>query len=100
MDQISPEAIAFNHALISKTRIIGMITGGVVAGIFGLDGFQGILFYFLANILTSVAIWNSLNFKAFPFFKDLGSIVTGGLFSDVMSYLLFWVMFYNIVHIL
>ena len=56
MDQISLEAMAFNNGLISKTRIVGMITGGIVAGIFGFDGFQGILFYFFANILTSVAI--------------------------------------------
>ena len=54
--EAAPEIVRFNNALISKTRALSMITGGVVAGIFGLDGVQGFLFYFLCAFMSSFAI--------------------------------------------
>ena len=43
---VSLEAVKFNDGLVNKSRTIAMITAGVTAGIFGLDGIQGLLFYF------------------------------------------------------
>ncbi|CAI2385382.1 unnamed protein product [Moneuplotes crassus] len=96
----SKEAEMFNDALVAKAKVLGFITGGMVAGTLGLEGVQGFIFYFITHIICSACICFSLNFTAMPFFKDLSAIMTGNIFTNLLSYLLFWVMFYNLIYVL
>jgi hypothetical protein len=58
------------------------------------------LFYFFLVAFVSLVIALRLGFDARPYFKSLGQAVTTGLFSNVLTYLLLWVMFYNLVYVL
>lgn len=77
-----------------------LIFGGIAAGIFGLDGLQGLVFYFGMVIFVSFVIGAVLGFKGEPYFKGLWDPLTTGLFSNILTYLLMWVMFYNFVYVL
>ena len=79
---------------------MSLIFGGMTAGIFGFDGLQGMLFYFGLIVFVSVVIAARLGFNAKPFFMNLAQAVTTGLFSNVLTYLLLWVMLYNFVYVL
>ncbi len=77
-----------------------LIFGGVTAGIFGLDALQGLIFYFAMVTFVSVVIAVRLGFQAKPYFRNFQDAITTGLTSNILTYLLMWVMFYNLVYVL
>ena len=58
------------------------------------------MFYLVSYIMMSVFLLFRMNFSAEPYFKSLWEVAIGSVSKDLMSYLLFWVMFFNLVHIL
>jgi hypothetical protein len=67
---------------------------GAAAGVIGLEGLQGILFYLLASLYLSAILYL---FQTT--YYSITSILTDGLASATQSYVLFWTLFYGIVHI-
>lgn len=99
-DLFSPQTIIFNNQLLEKARTMTLIFGGITAGILGLDGLQGLIFYFGLITFVSLVLAISLGFSAKPYFRSFGEAIGAGLTSNVLTYLLMWVMFYNLVYVL
>lgn len=72
----------------------------MAAGIFGLDGLQGMLFYLVLVAFVSLVIAVRLGFKGEPYFVKLTQALTTGLTSNGLTYLLMWVMLHNLVYVL
>ena len=72
---ISEAAVRGNAAILDYCRTSVSALSGATAGILGLTGLHGFIFYFLASVLLSVLI--------------------GGLFT----YVLFWTFLYGMVHV-
>jgi hypothetical protein len=77
-----------------------LIFGGITAGIFGFDGLQGMMFYLALIAFVSLVIAVRLGFSAKPYFMSLSQAVTTGLFNNMLTYMLLWVMFHNLVYVL
>jgi len=92
--------MANNLKQITKCRTLTLIFGGTTAGIFGFDGLQGMMFYLALITIVSFAILAGLGFKGKPYFTKMSEAATTGLFSNLLTYLLMWVMFYNLVYVL
>ena len=92
--------MARNLAHIQNARTLSLIIGGVTAGIFGFDGAYGMAFYVFLVFLTSLFIGLCLGFQGKPYFSSLTQAITSGLFTNMLTYLLMWVMFYNLVYVL
>lgn len=71
---------------------------GIVAGILNLTGIYGFLFYFIQFFIIGVIILLN-NVSKSNCFTDLSSLIHFGLVSNLMIYVIFWIMFYNFVHI-
>jgi hypothetical protein len=69
---------------------------GAAAGVLGLEGLQGVLFYLLASLYLSAILYL---FQATYTTTKTSTILTDGLASAAQSYVLFWTLFYGIVHI-
>lgn len=72
----------------------------MTAGIFGFDGLYGMMFYLGLIIFSSLMIAFCLKFEAKPYFVNLSEATTSGLFTNLLTYLLMWVMFHNFVYVL
>ena len=72
----------------------------MTAGIFGLDGLQGLLFYIFLIGFVSLIVAVRLGFSPQPYFVKLSQALTTGMFSNGLTYLLMWVMFHNLVYVL
>jgi len=82
---------------ISYRRCIGSIAGGSIAGILGLTGIYGALFYGVVMLSISAAILLKTNVQPDRyFFSPWSTIFVGGIFDRniLLSYLLFWTFFY------
>ena len=73
---------------------------GIAAGIYGFDGLMGIVFYFLMDLLVGLVISAHLGFKASPYFLNFRQIILMGLMGNFMTFMVIWVLFYNLVFIL
>lgn len=93
-------ALTQNLQVTEKCRTQTLIFGGIAAGIFGLDGLYGMTFYLALLIVVSIVMAASLGFKGEPYFVKLSQALTAGLFSNLLTYMLMWVMFHNLVYVL
>ncbi|KAI5075572.1 hypothetical protein GOP47_0009648 [Adiantum capillus-veneris] len=84
---------------IYYSRTFLSIIGGVIAGILGLTGIAGFLFYFAIMMATSAAVAVKAGFNVERFFDSWNRITLDGLTAGLMSFVLFWVFAYDIVHI-
>ena len=72
---------------------------GLVAGILGLTGIWGALCYFAANGLISAVLYQTLGTRRQKFFPSKKSYFLDGLTAQIATFILFWTLAYDIVHI-
>ena len=89
-----------NKKALMDARVLTTIFTGIAAGILGFDGPLGVIFYFGIDFVVSLLILMRFGFKAEPYFMDLNSIFSTGLVSNVMTFMVTWVLFHNLVYIL
>lgn len=102
--QVSQEALAYNSMQVHNlyfplSRTFQSIIGGVLTGILGFNGLWGFVLFFAYAILGSALLWVVLGNKSSTYFLSTSQLLSGWK-TGLMEYLLFWIMFYNIVYIL
>ena len=73
---------------------------GIAAGILGFDGPMGILFYFAADIVVGMLLVLRFGLNVERYFLSVWSIFTQGLMANTMTFMVFWILFHNLVYIL
>ena len=64
----SSQAIGNNKRGVIQARTLGTVWIGMAAGIFNLESVNGILFYFLADLVFSLCVALRYGFRATPYF--------------------------------
>ena len=101
MEFYDQNRIMQNSQAIDWARTVMGVVGGVVTGILGLTGFNGFISFIVFHMITSVVILLKMNFdssKYLPGSKPLSFLFTN-ITGCIMEHLLFWTMFYGIVHV-
>ena len=65
----------------------------------GITGVPGFAFFLIATMMLSVGLFLKVKCDPKPFFKLPNDIWFQGISEAAMSYILFWTLFYDIVHI-
>jgi len=95
----SMERIGYNVRFINTCRTFVAIVAGMAAGILGIEGVAGFVAFLLSTGVLSVALYLKVSCDPKPFFKKPNDVWTEGISQAAMSYILFWTLFYDIVHI-
>uniref|UniRef100_A0A7S0Q1B5 ER membrane protein complex subunit 6 n=1 Tax=Coccolithus braarudii TaxID=221442 RepID=A0A7S0Q1B5_9EUKA len=95
----SMEKIAFNTRSLNYCRVFVAIVSGAAAGILGLEGLIGFLAFFITTFALSAGAYLVVGCEPKPYFKLSADVWTEGIKDGMMSYILFWTLFYDIVHI-
>eukprot|EP00850_Spirogloea_muscicola_P015410 SM000117S25530 [mRNA] locus=s117:432074:433584:+ [translate_table: standard] len=93
------ENVQNNVRILYYSRTFLSIFGGVAAGILGLTGLAGFFFYILVMLLSSVAVLLKARLDVGAYFPSWQQLVLDGIGQGMMSYVLFWTLAYDIVHI-
>ena len=97
---LDEEVLKKNKEKITSVRFYSAILAGIFAGIFALSGLMGFCFYLVNYVFATLIIFaHSLISKKGNYFPSIASHLSAGLFDHGMVYMIFWVMFYNLVHI-
>lgn len=75
------------------------IVSGMAAGIMGLTGLLGFAIFLLTTCILSVLMFFKMGGQPKPYFKKPEEVWSEGVMAAMMSYILFWTLFYDIVHI-
>lgn len=86
---------------ILVSRFYTTVLAGVIAGITNLTGLNGFVFYFIYFIIVGLIIHtsHSVASEKGTHFLSNSTYILNGCMGNIMVYLIFWVMFYNFVHI-
>ena len=58
------------------------------------------LFYFAVDFLIGILLLVNYGFKADPFFPSIANILVNGLWSNIMTFMVMWVLMHNLVYVL
>eukprot|EP00252_Welwitschia_mirabilis_P014311 TRINITY_DN31485_c0_g1_i1.p1 TRINITY_DN31485_c0_g1~~TRINITY_DN31485_c0_g1_i1.p1 ORF type:complete len:123 (-),score=17.63 TRINITY_DN31485_c0_g1_i1:385-753(-) len=93
------ENLQNNMKITYYSRTFLSIIGGVIAGILGLTGLKGFIFYFLLMAMTSFGVIAKCKFNIHEYFDSWNRVLLDGITGGLMSFVLFWTFAYDIVHI-
>ena len=95
----SDASIRYNDYLLDYCQTSMSALSGSAAGIMGLTGLSGFVFYFVCSLFLSLVILLYLGARVSKFFASKQAIVTGTLWSGLQTYLLFWTFMFGMVHV-
>ncbi|XP_076867760.1 ER membrane protein complex subunit 6-like [Brachyhypopomus gauderio] len=96
---ISEVSVRGNGAVLEYCRTSVSALSGATAGILGLTGLYGFIFYFLASFFLSVLLILKAGRRWNKGFKSRRLLFTGGLVGGLFTYVLFWTFLYGMVHV-
>lgn len=92
-------AIRYNDFLLEYCQTSMSALSGCAAGILGLTGLNGFIFYFIFSFTLSAFILFNGKKDLSNYFLSKSSIFTSTLWSGVQTFLLFWTFMYGMVHV-
>eukprot|EP00457_Paulinella_chromatophora_P018274 gb/GEZN01019545.1/.p1 GENE.gb/GEZN01019545.1/~~gb/GEZN01019545.1/.p1 ORF type:complete len:112 (-),score=12.36 gb/GEZN01019545.1/:363-698(-) len=98
-ERLSPKNLQHNNLLLNNSRVLTACVSGFVAGVLGLTGWSGLFFYVFATALTSGFLFLKSDFHPEIYFQSWTSLAFDGVSGAFMSYLLFWTLVYNGLHV-
>ncbi|XP_014663245.1 PREDICTED: ER membrane protein complex subunit 6-like [Priapulus caudatus] len=92
-------AIRNNAAVIDYCRTSLSALSGCTAGILGLTGLNGFIFYFVTALCLSVVLLMKGGNDWSRYFMSRTSLASNGLLGGLFTYVLFWTFLYGMVHV-
>mmetsp|Transcript_29481 Transcript_29481/g.64408 ORF Transcript_29481/g.64408 Transcript_29481/m.64408 type:complete len:122 (-) Transcript_29481:330-695(-) len=96
---LSMENVQKNMRAVVFCRTFISIVAGIVAGILGLTNVAGFTSYFVMMGMVSLGLAARTNFDPTAYYPTTSKITYDGITSGLMTFVLFWTLFYDIVHI-
>jgi len=98
--RVSMESLMINGSQINRVRVLMCIVSGIICGILGLTGLQGLLFFIITSIVTDLALITKMKFNLKEYTNSpIYQFLPEGLSSTVMSFILFWTLSFAVVYI-
>ena len=97
---LSALSVRNNTLTIQYARSSLAAIAGAAAGILGLQGLAGFLFYILASAIMSALLYlYSARLSPKTYFARPATVWTAEVGGNLFSYVLFWTLAYGLVHI-
>ncbi|KAI3633744.1 hypothetical protein MIR68_008076 [Amoeboaphelidium protococcarum] len=95
------ESLLRNQKAVRLIRDASSPLFGMCAGILGLTSYMGFVFYFAMSALLSgmILVFVGKGAHHSKYFPSLTWLLTEGVFGNVLSFVLFWTLFYGLVHV-
>lgn len=97
----SMENVQKNEQAVEFCHTAMCVVAGCIAGITGMTGLSGFAFLAAMYIVTATALWVfklRMDVKVY-FNTNTPAFIFSGVFSQALSFILFWTLSYGLVHI-
>mmetsp|Transcript_9241 Transcript_9241/g.11189 ORF Transcript_9241/g.11189 Transcript_9241/m.11189 type:complete len:90 (+) Transcript_9241:3-272(+) len=86
--------------LLTSCRTFSAILGGILAGIFRVEGLQyGLLLFAIVQLFGSLLLYLRLGGNGKKYFISEKDVAIGQLSTGLMGFVLMWTLVYDCVHI-
>ncbi|KAF2874815.1 Rab5-interacting protein-domain-containing protein [Massariosphaeria phaeospora] len=92
-------SVQHNTQVVSNIRNLTASLFGVAAGTLGLESYPGFIFYLVGTLIVSALIY-AFRAEGKPseyFYRPLGDLWGGDVFSGLSGFVLTWTLFYGLV---
>lgn len=96
---VYPPNLEHNTGVVNFSRVFTSIAAGCAAGVLGFTGLYGVVFFLVSVAASSALLWAKTSGDVETFFPNTAALVTTSLFPGVMTFVLFWTLLYNMVHV-
>ncbi|KAH6572387.1 hypothetical protein BASA50_007045 [Batrachochytrium salamandrivorans] len=98
--QLSGDCLKYNFKSIDYARSSLALFSGAAAGILGLQGLYGFLFYLVVSLGMSLSYYfYTTGMKPAVYLPTSAQVWTQGVFTNLSSYVLFWTLAFGLVHV-
>ena len=98
-EQYNPLAIRNNLSVVDYCRAFLALISGSAAGILGLTGLQGFIFYFGLSFILSVLLVYKTGKNWDRYYLSRWSMWGSGMLGELFTYLLVWTFMYGMIHV-
>lgn len=90
-----------NAGVSTFVRIFGSLLAGLVAGILGVTGWTGFLYYFAAHAVVAGLLWQKTGGQIENYFPTRNGLLVGDVFGSttLLTFILFWTISNNFIHL-
>ena len=92
-------AVRRNAAIIDYCRTSGAVIAGAAAGIMGLTGVYGFLFYIIFSVGLSMVLSMKAGRDWDKYFTTKRQLWLNGVLGGLFTYILVWTFLYGMVHV-
>jgi hypothetical protein len=97
---INGDLLGANMRQLELLNIVMYLTGGIIAGILGLTGTNGLILFVAMSIVVQVAVLLRMGFKTDKFLVvSFLNMSFSAASSQCLTYILFWTLAFALVHI-
>lgn len=96
---LSKEAVEHNQHVSLFIQIYVFIATGCACGILGVTGLNGLVFFIAVSTLVMFLISFKMDFQVQKYFPSTAGFLSNGIFQSSLTFVLFWTLLYNIVHV-
>eukprot|EP00891_Asterochloris_glomerata_P006741 jgi/Astpho2/6741/Aster-x1398 len=100
-DLLNGSAIRHNATVLSFNRVFASLLAGLVAGVWGITGWSGFAYYFIAHLLLTIPLYFKANFAPQRYFQSNKALWMDNVVdsTSVLTFILFWTLSNNFVHL-
>lgn len=100
-EMINPIALRHNVTNLNFLQNFVAIVLGIVVGIMGITGWHGFIFHYAGQFACAAAMFTKGCTNPSSYFHTWYNLLFSGTLSSttLLSYILFWMIFYNISHV-
>ncbi|KAJ1660151.1 hypothetical protein IWQ61_000882 [Dispira simplex] len=92
--------IVHNNRILEHVQTLGCAFSGTSAGILGLSGLAGFLYYALSwGVLAAVVFGLKTHTTPSNYFRGSTTLLTQGVVSGLFTFILFWTLAFGLVHV-
>lgn len=92
-------AVRQNSSIVDYCRTAGAVIAGVAAGIMGLTGLYGFIFFVLFSTSLSVVLTMKAGRDWNKYFTTKRQLWLDGVLGGLFTYILVWTFLYGMVHV-
>ncbi len=92
-------AVMKNYAIIDYCRTSGAVIAGAAAGIMGLTGVYGFLFFIIFSVTLSMVLSMKAGRDWDKYFTTKRQLWFNGVIGGLFTYILVWTFLYGMVHV-
>ncbi|CAL5218559.1 g250 [Coccomyxa viridis] len=100
-DMYVQKNIQHNAGVVNFIGVFGSLVAGLIAGIWGVTGWGGFLYYLAMQIVVATLLYMKTGGQVDSFFVSRSSVFFGEVLNStlLLTFILFWTLSHNYIHL-